>query len=255
MIGPRTGWALILAGLGGCGQRQPVAAPTPQPAVVAVDSLWGALEASFRRGRWGDAQRRIDALSPRLTGSDPRYYSLHFMQGEVYFAQGNQLQAIREFRRVSDEQPEGPLAADALLRAGDANRDLWRRPELDPTYGEAAKAVYEEILARYPGSAAARRAALRLAELSEMFATKEFKNALFYFRFKAYDSAILMFRSVIATYPRASVVPEALERLVRAYQLLGYEEDVKETCSYIKQYHPEPGGPVRLCKDKVTGGG
>jgi outer membrane protein assembly factor BamD len=148
---------------------------------------------------------------------------------------------------VADEQPEGPLAPDALLRAGDAYADLWRRPELDPTYGETARGVYQEVVSRYGGTPEAARAARRLIELGEKFAEKEYKNALFYFRFKAYDSAILMLRGVIATYPRAAVVPDALERLVRAYQILGYKEDVKETCAYIAQYHPDPAGPGRLC--------
>ncbi len=252
------GRRLVLAGallgmsgvIAGCGRKgvSTTLAPVSQPVTAGADSLWKQLEDAFRRGRWADAQRHAEAAALAIGPADPRYYRLHFLQGEIFFAQDNQLQAVREFRRVADEQPDGPLAADALVRAGDANADLWRRPELDPTFGEAARAIYEEALARYPGTPAARRAGIRLTELLEMFAQKEFKNALYYFRFKAYDSAILMLRSVIATYPRASVVPTALERLVQAYQILRYEEDVKETCEYIKQYHPDPLGPVRLCK-------
>ena len=96
---------------------------------------------------------------------------------------------------------------------------------------------------------AAARATIRLNELAEKFALKEYKSALYYFKYKAYESAILMLRSVIATYPRSAVVPEALERLVRSYQALKYEEDLKETCAYIAQYHPSPTGPRRLCPE------
>src|SRR2546430_8850043 len=36
---------------------------------------------------------------------------------------------------------------------------LWRKPELDPSYGESALAIYQELAGRYPGTdAAARRA-------------------------------------------------------------------------------------------------
>jgi TolA-binding protein len=188
-----------------------------------------------------------------LTPADQRYFRMHFIQGEVHLARREALQAVREFRRVADEQPEGTLAADALLRAGDANAELWRKPQLDPTYGDAARTVYEEVVARYPGTPAARRAGIRLGELNEMYAQKELRNALFYMRFKAYDSAILLLRSLIATYPRAQVIPEALEHLVKAYQKLNYEEDVKETCNYIRQYHPDPDGPIRLCKEATSG--
>ena len=143
-------------------------------------------------------------------------------------------------------------ASPSPLRLGGrhvAETDEDERPELDPTYGDAAKTIYEEVVARYPGTPAAQRAGLRLTELNEMYAEKELRNALFYVRFKAYDSAILLLRSLIASYPRTQVIPDALEHLVKAYQKLNYQEDVKETCNYIRQYHPEPGGPIRWCKE------
>ena len=221
--------------------------PPRQPAPVPTDSLWMRMESAFNQSRWSKAQEHLDRLLVLIPASDPRYLRAHFYQGEILFAQGNPLQAVREFRRVADERPDDPLAPDALVRAGDAYADLWRRAELDPTYGETARTVYQEVLTRYDGTAAARRATVRLAELSEKFALKEYKNALYYFKYKAYESAIQMFRGVIATYPRSSVVPQALERLIRAYQVLKYEEDLKETCAYIAQYHPAPDGPRRLC--------
>ncbi len=234
--------------IGACGRKPVVATPTTAPADVVRDSLWRELETSFRHGRWDETQHRIDGMNAMLTPADPRYFRMHFIQGEVHLAKHEALQAVREFRRVADELPEGPLASDALVRAGDANAELWRKAELDPTYGDAAKTIYEEVLARYPGTPAARRAGLRLRELNEKYAKKDYLNALFYMRFKAYDSAILLLRSVIASYPQTDVVPDALEHLVRAYQRINYQEDVKETCQYIRQYFPDPAGPIRLCK-------
>ena len=246
MMAPRSMLIGLLAAVVACGGRKPGGVPAPAPA-EALDSLWRRAEAAFARSDWTDAQKLFERAGPLLAPADPRYLRLHFYQGEILFAQGSQLQAIREFRRVADERPDDPLAPDALLRAGDAYADLWRRAELDPTYGETARTVYQEVGSRYGGTPAAARATVRLAELAEKFAAKEYKNAMFYFKFKAYDSAILMLRSVIANYPRSAVVPEALAHLVRAYQILDYQEDVKETCAYIAQYHPAPDGPRRLC--------
>jgi outer membrane assembly lipoprotein YfiO len=238
---------LLLAVVAACGRRR---AETPAPAgpsPAAADSLLTLAEQAFGRGKWSQAQKYFDLAAPLIPSTDARYLKMHFFLGEILLAQGSHLQAVREFRRVADERPEDPIAPDALLRAGDAYADLWRRAELDPTYGETARSVFQEVLSRYPNTPAAGRAALRLTELTEKFAIKEYKNALFYYKYKAWDSAILMFRGVIATYPRSSIVPDALERLVRAYQILGYAEDVKETCAYITQYHPDPAGPVRFC--------
>ena len=136
-------------------------------------------------------------------------------------------------------RPNDPLAAEALLRVGDAYADLWRRPELDPSYGQTALATYQELLNRYPGTTAAKRAQARIDDLQEHFAYKEYKAALYYFRLKAYDSAILYLKDLVATYPRSAIAPDALIQLVQAYRTLGYKEDVQETCGYIRRFHPE----------------
>ncbi len=249
MIRSSRGLLLLgFASIAACSHHRPNTVPDVARAIAAApDSVWNLAERAFNKGNWSEAQKQFDLLGPMLTTTDPRYLRMHFFLGEILFAQGNQLQAVREFRRVADERPEDPLAPEALIRAGDAYADLWRLAELDPTYGETARTVFQEVMTRYAGTPAASRATLRLSELTEKFAAKEYKSALFYFKFKADDSAILMFRSLIAAYPRAAVVPGALEHLLRSYQRLGYAEDVKETCAYIAQYHPEPGGPIHLC--------
>jgi len=248
----RIGVTLLLGLAAACGRNRAAVELTPADPERTRDSLWTRAVAEFDRGRWSQAQKLFERLAPALPYGDPRYFRLHFFLGEALFAEGHQLQAVREFRRVADEQPEGELAPDALVRAGDAYADLWRRAELDPTYGESARAVYDEAGRRYPGTPAAGRAALRIAALNEKFAAKEYKNALFYYRFKAYDSAILLLRALIASYPRTAVVPDALGRLVRTYQILAYEEDVRETCNYISQYYPDPDGPIKLCRSPVV---
>lgn len=239
----------LVAGLAACGGSRGATLPTAEvgPATVPVDSLWTAGEREFRRGKWSKAQQIFDRLVANISGSDRRYARLHFYLGEALFGQGQNLLAVRELRRVADERPDDPLAPDALVRAGDAYAALWRRPELDPTYAENARSVYREVLTRYPGTVAAGRATLEIAGLNEKFAYKEYKNALFYYRYKAYDSAILLLRGLLAEYPRSKIAPEALEKLVRSYQILGYAEDIRETCAYIAEYHPEASGPRRLC--------
>jgi outer membrane protein assembly factor BamD len=131
--------------------------------------------------------------------------------------------------------------------------DLWRRPELDPSYGQTALATYQELVNRYPGTNAASRAQARIADLQERFAYKEYRAALYYFKLKAYDSAILYLKDVVATYPRAAVASEALVKLVQAYQKLGYKEDVEETCGYIRRFHPDAAKRYRVCLTDSTG--
>ena len=247
-------WILLL--LAGCGGRggKGNAAPAPVSATGAspatIDSMWSRAEWAVHHGKWGDAEKLLDRVNLEFSPGDPRVARAHYYLGEALFAQKRQLEAAREFRRASDETPNDPIAPEALLRLGDVYADLWRRPELDPTYGQTALSTYQELLNRYPGSSAAKRGQLRITELNERFATKEFKAGMFYFRLKAYDSAILYLKDVVATYPKATVVPEALIKLVQAYKALGYREDVQETCGYIRRFHPRAPQVGEVCPSK-----
>jgi outer membrane protein assembly factor BamD len=244
---------LLLAGCGG-GRGRGNSAPAPVSATGAsaatIDSLWHQVEQAVHHGKWGDAQKLLDRVNLEFSPGDPRVGRAHYYLGEALFAQNHQLEAAREFRRASDETPNDPIAPEALLRLGDVYADLWRRPELDPTYGQTALSTYQELMNRYPGSSAAKRGQLRIAELNERFATKEFKAGMFYFRLKAYDSAILYLKDVVATYPKAAIVPEALVKLVQAYKALGYREDVQETCGYIRRFHPRAPQVGEVCPSK-----
>jgi outer membrane protein assembly factor BamD (BamD/ComL family) len=92
-----------------------------------------------------------------------------------------------------------------------------------------------------------------MTELNERFAYKTYRAAIFYYRLKAYDSAILYLKDVIANYPKSAVAPDALVRLVQAYRTLGYREDVQETCDYIRRFHPKAPGSQEVCRTRSSG--
>lgn len=250
---------LMLAACGG--GRSPGAGSssvTPAEAEGAspqkVDSLFRQAESLVRRGKWGDAIKHLERVLLEFAPGDSRIPQARYFLGEAKFAIGSHLEAAREFRRVSDETPNDRLAPEALLRVGDVYSDLWRRPELDPSYGQTALATYQELLNRYPNIPAAARAQARIEELQERFAYKEYRAGLFYFKLKAYDSAILYLKDMVATYPKSSVAPTALLKLVEAYQRLGYQEDVRETCGYLHQFHPDAVRGRTACPATDTAG-
>jgi outer membrane protein assembly factor BamD len=244
-------------GLAACGGSTPEPRATPTPvtgiaesaSAAEIDTVWAQAVDAVRHGKWGDALKHLDRVLLEFPPGDPRTAQAHLFEGEAHFALGSHLQAAREFRKVSDDTPNDPLAAEALLRAGDVYADLWRKPELDPSYGQTALATYQELLNRYPGGSAAKRAQQRIDDLQERFAVKEYKAALYYMRLKAYDSAILYLKDLVATYPKSSVAPDALIHLVQAYRTLGYKEDVQETCGYIHRFHAQAPGVGKACPD------
>ena len=253
--------ALVLIALAGCGKGRPEVTPTTvrlRLTSTEIDSLWSEALALYEKRDWRKAGTALERVQLEMPMTDARVPLARFYLGETRFGEKSNLQAVREFRRVADEYPNDSLAPKALLRAGDAYLAMWRRPELDPTYGRTAYATFQELASRYPGTPGAATAAERITDLDNRFAFKEYKAALFYVRIKAWDSAILYLRDIVASWPRADVVPDALTRLVQAYRELGYVEDVNETCTYFRRQWPEAPKLSDTCpvpKDSTTAPG
>jgi outer membrane protein assembly factor BamD len=250
---------LVLVGCGGGRAPETGASATPIPvqpegsSPQEVDSMFRLAESRVRHAKWGDAIEDLDRVLLEFSPGDPRIPRARYLLGEAKLGINSHLEAAREFRRVSDETPNDQLAPEALLRVGDVYADLWRRPELDPSYGETALSTYQELLNRYPNSTAAPRAQERINELNERFAYKEYRAGLFYYKLKAFDSAILYLKSVVATYPRTAVAPDAAMKLVEAYRRLGYQEFVQETCDYLRRFHPTELQRKRVCPANTAG--
>jgi len=226
------------------------AAPNAQIEPVA---LYQRAMRDFRAGRYQKAQTELQRLQFDLGPRDSLLVRVHFYLAETYAGLGDMITAAREFRRVADDYPSDSLAPFALLRTGDQYGLLWRNPELDPTHGETAVNTYQELLNRYPNSRAAEVAQIRMRSLQNRFAVKDYENGLFYLKRGAYDSAILYFRNLIATYPSATIVPDAYIRLVEAYRAIGYREERDETCAHLQQYFGGREDVRRACGDGSPG--
>jgi outer membrane protein assembly factor BamD len=238
----RLGALTLLGAALGCHRFDPRGYTQPE-------ALFAASMREFRAGRFARAHAGFQQLTFELAGRDTLLPPVRFYLAESLFGQRDLVTATREFRRVADEHPTHELAPQALLRAADAYAELWRRPELDPANGQTALATYQELQGRYPDSRPAIIAGLRIRELNEQFAAKEYQNGLFYFRRGAYDSAILYLRNLIATYPNSILVPEAYVRLVRAYRAIGYSEERDQICDHARQLYPTRDDVREACGD------
>lgn len=236
--------ALLLA-LGACSAAPPKTGVTPDAQIVQARAL-------FHRGKFDEALTQYRRLMFELGPGDPVLPEIRYYLAECEFQEGMLVEAAHAFREVSDQNPESPYAPLALLRAGDANLRTWHDPELDPTPGQSALAIYQELVGRYPGSEAAARAQIRVHELNDQFATKSYQNGMFYFRRRAYDSGIIYFKDVIASYPDSRLVTDALLRLADTYAIIGYGDELKEVCGTIRRFHPAQAASARSCPPDST---
>jgi outer membrane protein assembly factor BamD len=218
-----------------------------RPAPPAPEVLLARSRAQFRAGDFADAQQSLRRVMFELSPNDSSLPEVHYLLAETQFQMGQFSEASVEFRQTADQFPGSMYAPLALLRAGDANMRLWRKPELDPTFGHTALAIYQDLSGRYPNSQAATRAQLHVRQLREWFADKTYKNGLFYFRRGAYDSGIIYFKDVVANYPDTPRAADALLRLADSYRVIGYREELQETCAHVRRFYPQAHGLEQSC--------
>jgi outer membrane protein assembly factor BamD len=106
---------------------------------------------------------------------------------------------------------------------------------------EQAMAALQDVVNRYPDTAYARDARLKLDLGRDHLAGKEMNIGRFYQRQRLYAAAIGRFRRVVEEYQTTNHVPEALHRLTELYLTLGLTEEARRTASVLG--HNFPGSP------------
>jgi outer membrane assembly lipoprotein YfiO len=223
-----------------CGRFDPSQYPTPE-------ALFDASLEKYHNGDCGAAELGFQRLAFEFPARDPRRAQSRYYLAECLQDSKRYLEAAREYRRVADQHAQDSLAPIALLRMGEAYTKLWRRDELDATYGLSALTVLQELQGRYPSSASAQTAQAHIEQLNERFAHKEYKTGIYYLRARAYDSAIIYFRSVVLNWPQSSWAPEALLKLVEAYDRIDYEEDKNDMCGQLERFYPDMRKQAEAC--------
>ncbi len=206
---------LMLVSAACSGRFDPLQYPSPE-------ALFEASLEKYNNGDCGSAEIGFQRLSFELPVRDPRRGEARFYLAECLHESKRYLEANREYRRVADQHAQDSLAPMALLRMAEAYTKLWRRVELDATYGLSALTVLQELIQRYPSSTSAQQGRAYLQELNENFAHKEFKTGVYYFRAKAFDSAIIYFR-------------------------IGYEEDRNDMCGQLERFYPDILAQAKAC--------
>jgi len=202
-------------------------------------AVYDSSMAAYRMGDCDFAEAGFRQVALGYPARDDKQADARFYTAECLFNRRQMLEAARVFRRIADEFPRHRLAPDALLRTGDAYAEMWKSPDLDPTYGETAVATYQELMQRFRGTPAAERARLRIATMDSWMAERDFGSGTYYIRMRAWDSAIIYFRGVVANYPQSDYASLSVVKLIEIYERLEYGEEKDEMCGYLSRYYPE----------------
>lgn len=218
------------------------------------ESLYQAGLKEFNRHKWDNAIAAFEKLTLDLPARDSLLPRSYWYLATAHERQGEHLLAAQSYSKLVESFPDDSLAPNAALEAARSYWKLWRKPSLDPTYGETALATYNELIGLYPADSTQPRrmqiisqAQKELSELENWFATKSYDTGVFYLRRKAYDSAILYFKDVLSRWPNAPKARDASLRLVDAYKAIRYREDASDTCTQLRKKYPNDGDVRSTC--------
>jgi outer membrane protein assembly factor BamD len=226
---------VVLTLLGGCGDSDKDKAssgPAP-PAEVLYNN---GLDAVNSR-RYTSASDQFNMLEQNYPFS-PWAVSAQKMQGYSLYLQNKYGDAIGSLDRFIQLHPaHRDIAYVYYLRAlcyYEQIADIQR----DQKGTEQAMAALQEVVTRFPNSAYATDARLKIDLCRDHMAGKEMEIGRYYQKQHLYPAALGRFQRVVDEYQTTAHVPEALARLVEVYLALGLKEQATKTAAVLGYNDP-----------------
>jgi outer membrane protein assembly factor BamD len=156
-----------------------------------------------------------------------------------YYAARDHTKSIESARRFLSIHPGNRDAPYALylisLNYYEQISDVTR----DQAVTRQAMESLGEVVRRYPDSAYARDARLKIDLVRDHLAGKEMEVGRFYQRRRQWLAAVIRFRTVVDSYQTTSHAPEALMRLTESYLALGVPEEARRAAAVLGANYPE----------------
>lgn len=155
------------------------------------------------------------------------------------YYQANQYEdAIATAQRFIDLHPGNPNVAYAYYLVGLCHYERISDVGRDQEMTRKSLEAFQEVVRRFPDSAYARDARLKIDLARDHLAGKEMEIGRYYLTRGLYIAAINRFRTVIERYQTTTHVPEALHRLVEAYLSLGIEREAQTAAAVLGYNYP-----------------
>ncbi len=226
-----SGAALALL-LGACASKGPQIYQLPS------DPLYELAMQKLDERKWGDAIKALDQFTGRFPG-DPRNEEARFQLARAHFEKKDFITAAAEMVRLASDYPTGRYADEARFKTCESYYLLSPKPQLDQEYTRAAIDHCDALIVSYPNSEFSPRAEELITDLRQKLARKAFLNGDYYYKRKAYDSAILYYEGLLRDYSTSDSAPRALLRLVQIYQRLRYAEEMEAARDLLLTNFPD----------------
>ena len=143
-------------------------------------------------------------------------------EGDSWYAEGGTAslaQAEQVYRDFETFFPNMPEAAEAQLKIANIQYQQMEKSDRDYTHAKRAEDEYRNLVMQYPDNPKlVKEGKLRLLEVQEVLAEREFGIGRFYYLRQSYAASIARLQSLVEKYPLYSRADEALFLLGQNYE-------------------------------------
>ena len=216
--------------------------------LTSNEALYTASLNEYKHHSWDNAVTGFEKLTTDLPARDTLLPRSYWYLASAHEHMGEHLLAAQSYDRLVESFPDDSLADDAALDAARSYRKMWRKPELDPLYGETALSSYNTLIGLYPSSPLIPTAQREVKDLENWFAIKDYKTGMYYYRLKCYDCAMIYFKDVLAKYPETPTAKDAGVKLVQSNLAVHYKDDAADLCAQLRPKYPGDHEVEEACK-------
>jgi outer membrane protein assembly factor BamD len=140
---------------------------------------------------------------------------------DSWYAEGGSTalqQAEIEYKDFKTFFPNMPEAAEAQLKVANIHYQQMEKADRDFTHAMRAEQEYRNLMQEYPDSKLVKQAKVRLLEVQEVLAQREYNIGRFYFLRQAFPAAIARLQTLVERYPLYSRADEALYLIGQSHE-------------------------------------
>jgi outer membrane protein assembly factor BamD len=227
----------LAAGLAGCGGNR--AREEVQYVDQPVAQIYSRGADQLDQRRWTDALASFEEVERQHPYSSWARRAM-LMEAYANYQSNKYDDAIEDAQRFLALHPGNESAPYAYYLIAMCQFERILDVGRDQGTTEQALTALQDVVRRYPESAYARDARLKMDMVYDQLAGKEMEIGRFYLTRDMHLAAINRFRNVVENenYQRTSHVPEALHRLVESYLSVGMTEEAQRMAAILGHNFP-----------------
>ncbi len=209
----------------------------PEEVDEPVDKLYNSAQDLLEKSDFEGAAKAFEEVE-RQHPYSPWATRAEIMAAYSYYQADKYDESIGAAQRFIDLHPGHQDAPYAYYLIGVDYYEQISDIRRDQEMTQKALAALGEVVRRYPDSAYARDAQLKIDLARDHLAGKEMEIGRYYQDRKEYLAAINRFRTVVEQYQTTSQVPEALMRLTECYLALGVHDEAQTAAAVLGYNYP-----------------